>query len=347
VRNFIRSERRYRVSRGCVQRFSVCLVAIGGVIDSGGAFADAGADAPKIVDVAQAIRYSLEKFGPVPWTHNYQAMCTTEIVDPARTEAYPCEKKATTMAVLIAGDIRISKSQPITFDKAQVAELPTLLHSAMSALQNCSTHTKNAHSEELEVAFSRVAKAAVTGTVVNAGSSRLNFSWAPSEQLSILGGVSITDAKTIVETDSDGSNMHITRRAKARISMPAQSAVALEVDTWPVTYGARFHTSITVDADLSPNDKKYHHLSDVLSEEQRTFELTGKISVVDAVGARPTSWDIPFNAQLCPASWPEGGEPVVVPFQIRPAKSTVVDTQWAIIKYARVPKKDESDSDDD
>ena len=345
--NFICSERRYWASRGCVRRLSVCLVAIGGMVDCGGAFAETGADAPKIVNVAQAIRYALDKFGPVPWTHTYQAMCTTQLVDPPRAEAYPCDKKATTLAVLTAGDIHISKSQPITFDKAQVAELPTLLHSAMSALQNCSTHTKNAHTEDFEVVFSRVAKAAVTGTVTNAGSSRLNFSWAPSDQLSILGGVSIADANTIIETDSDGSNMQITRRAKARVSMPAQSAVALELDTWPVTYGARFHTSITVDADLSPNDKKYHHLSDVLSEEQRTFELTGKISVVDAAGARPTSWDIPFNAQLCPASWPEGSDPVAVPFQIRPAKSTVVDTQWAIIKYKRVPKKGESDSDDD
>jgi hypothetical protein len=323
----------------------ICLSVLGGM--AGVARAESAGNTPSIVDVARAIHYLLVQFGPQPWTHTFQAICTTESGDPPRAQSYPCQKTTTSLMVLSAGDIRIAKSQPITFEEAATVELPTLLHSATSALQNCSTHTKNTHTEALEVAFSRTASAAITSTVVNAGSIRFNFRWTASEGISIAGSAYITDSNTVIETDSDAPNLAVTRRAKARIIMPAQSAVALEVDTWPVTYAAKFHTWVTVDADLSPNDKKYQHLSDVLAEDQRTFLIAGKINAVDAAKAKTSSRDLPFNAALCPASWPEGGDPVAVPILLGPLNSTVVDTQWAIIEYTRAPKKGRSDDADE
>ena len=337
-----------RVSSASARFLGVCFGAVAGMVGVNVARGESASDTPSTLDVAQAVHYLLAKVGPKPWTHTYQATCISESGNPPHAQSYPCEKSTTSLVVLTAGDIRISKSQPVAFDVATTAELPTLLHSARSSLQNCSAHTKGTHTESLEVGFSRSASAAITSTVVNAGSLRLNFNWTAAEGLSIAGSAYITDARTVVETDSDAPNLTVTRRAKARIVMPAQSAVALEVDTWPVTYTAKFHTTVTVDADLSPNDKKLKHLSDVVGEDERTFPITGKISVVDAANAKPSSWDIPFDAGFCPASWPEGGDPVPVPTLLHTLNSTAVQTKWAVIEYTQVPKKGEpNDSDED
>lgn len=347
VENSVCWARKSWTSREGARLLGIYLGVIGVMLDISVAHGESTGNTLAIIDVAQAIRYSLAKLGPLPWKHTYQAIWTTEAGDPPRAQPYPCQKTTTTSMVLTAGDIRIAKSQPITFDEAGMGELPTLLHSATSALQNCSAHTKSTRTEALDVAFARTANAAITRTVVNAGSARLNFNWTASEGLSIAGSVNVTDTNTVIETDSDAPNLAVIRRAKARVVMPAQSAVALQVYTWPVTYAARFHTTVTVDADLSPNDKKYNRLSDVLTEDQRTFLIGGEINVVDAAKAKPSSWDIPFNASLCPPSWPEGGDPVVVPL-LRASTSTAVDTQWTIIEYTRAPKKMPSeDSDED
>jgi hypothetical protein len=51
---------------------------------------------------------------------------------------------------------------------------------------------------------------------------------------------------------------------------------------------------------LSQNNKGYKRISDILSETQRTFPISGAIEANDASSGSLVFYDLPFDALLCP-----------------------------------------------
>lgn len=73
------------------------------------------------------------------------------------------------------------------------------------------------------------------------------------------------------------------------------------IRTWPVKYTATFHTTGTVDADLSPNDQ-FKRLSQVLTADQRTFPIIGSVVFEDAADAQVVSHDLQYDPSICDGS---------------------------------------------
>ena len=57
---------RRTAARKRMGRLTLSLVMTYGLLNCALAWGDSSSDAPTVVDIAQVIRYSLEKFGPVP-----------------------------------------------------------------------------------------------------------------------------------------------------------------------------------------------------------------------------------------------------------------------------------------
>lgn len=61
---------------------------------------------------------------------------------------------------------------------------------------------------------------------------------------------------------------------------------------------------------MSPNDKSYVHLSDVVSQDKRTFIITGIVLYVNASQGQTIGYDITYDPSVCPAG---GGVLVPIP----------------------------------
>jgi hypothetical protein len=76
--------------------------------------------------------------------------------------------------------------------------------------------------------------------------------------------------------------MTTTRTSASQSTLVKGQAIVAQIEVYPVTYSQVFHSTVTVDADLSPNDQ-LAHLSDMFSDSKvRTFAVSGVISITDA-----------------------------------------------------------------
>jgi hypothetical protein len=95
--------------------------------------------------------------------------------------------------------------------------------------------------------------------------------------------------------------------------MDPKTALGAIISTWPIQYSATFHAdSTTIDADLSPNDKGYHHLSDIISAPARTFPIKGTLGFTDAAGGQFVTYDLDYDFSKCP----NGAGIIQVPFNV-------------------------------
>ena len=80
-----------------------------------------------------------------------------------------------------------------------------------------------------------------------------------------------------------------------------------------------FTVSEVLDAPVSANDRHYMHVSDFLSEQQRTVTISGMLNVPaiaedQAIPAAPAT----FDPSQCPSVAAAGGGPIVYPGMLSP-----------------------------
>jgi hypothetical protein len=75
----------------------------------------------------------------------------------------------------------------------------------------------------------------------------------------------------------------------------------IQLQTWPLHYTVSFSTSVIVDGPLNANDRGLQHVSDVLSESQRTFPVVGTIQADNASDGKLVFYDVTFDPSQCPA----------------------------------------------
>jgi len=92
-------------------------------------------------------------------------------------------------------------------------------------------------------------------------------------------------------------------------------AIALIIQTWPVIYSTTFEMKVTIDGDVSVNDKGYRRLSDVFPVDKRTFVINGSVTFNDAAEGQTTSYDVDYDFSKCPAT---GGGLVTLPLEETP-----------------------------
>jgi hypothetical protein len=136
--------------------------------------------------------------------------------------------------------------------------------------------------------------------VSHARSNQINFSAKITDAVTLGGNIQITDTATTGQVNTNTYQQTIQRTDGVTWQFSPETAHGVRLETWPVHYTAPFHTTATVDADLSANDKNYQHLSDIIPERARTFSISGTIGFVDAADGVAEDFDLPFIAKTCP-----------------------------------------------
>lgn len=281
-------------------------------------------------DAAATVQRLLSAHGTVPWTHDIndptqQWRCTNgHVGHPGRggggddTGDNQCHwvtiphwHPATQPVTLSASNIQIISVGDVVFDSTVKSSLPNEVSASGAVWQNCSKTVPVSNSETLAIAFQRSSSVAVNKSFTHTSGHQIQFQWKPLESLQLTGQISVTDATTSGTTDTNSYQQTVTRTHQASAQLSPQKALAVVIRTWPVKYTATFHTTGTVDADLSPNDQ-FKRLSQVLPEDQRTFPINGSVVFEDAADAQVVSHDLPYDPSIC------GGSDKLVKKQLNP-----------------------------
>lgn len=257
-------------------------------------------------DAAQSMANLLVDFGAVPWTHTVTIIKVCREPGPGGVGTRPirCDYDVTRTdkIVLTPSNVRIIKSDPITFDPLVRTEFPDDLTQSVAASANCSATATSTFSEQLSVSFQRSSSIAISNSISHASSMGLNFVWKITDGLQLGGNVGVTETATHGTIDTTGYQHTVQRTHAVSTSVPPMKAIGASIITWPVHYVATFHSHAIVDADVPLNDKHYSKASDILPEIKRTFQIMGTIGFVDAADAKTVTYDLPFDSKTCPPS---------------------------------------------
>ncbi|MGY3690549.1 hypothetical protein ACVIGA_000629 [Bradyrhizobium sp. USDA 3240] len=278
------------------------VCAIGQITQVSAQSPGSGPTSTTTTDAGDTVRKLLQPLGNVPWTHTVQVlhMCT-EVGPGDRPIKVHCweTRQQTDSVQLTASTLRIVKRQDLQFDPPVATELPNQLTTSTTAWANCSTTQTFTDSENLQVSFQRSSSVAVSQTVSHAQSEQLNFSVKIYDVVTLGGNVQVTDTATTGTIDTNSYAQTVTRQKAISTPVAPRKAFGAVLETWPVNYIVAFHTVATVDGDLNANDK-YHLLSDAISEDKRTFPISGTIGFVDAADGKVISYDIDYDFKQCP-----------------------------------------------
>jgi hypothetical protein len=239
------------------------------------------------VDAAAQIQGLLNKYGKVPYTHLVpHPTRMTSCQGPGAASPPICvsfvvsvNKLQTDQVILTPSNIKIISAAPVTMGPLTTTSLPTEPVVDLQEFVNCASVTNN-QGINLAVAFTRSTSLQISHSVTNTASYSTNFGIKVSV-FSFGGSLTFGNSATDGQIDTKGTQMTVTRTSTMNVTLAQNQSVAAKLEVWPVVYTQDFQTTVTIDADLSPNDK-FHHLSEIYPDPaSRTFPVGGTITITD------------------------------------------------------------------
>jgi len=260
----------------------------------------------QVTDAGQKVSDALNAIGPIPITtvvavpRNVEHCSAGKLHEPdCVTETVYDQKRQVTNQILTASNVRVVKSDPLKFDPAVRTELPSVVSVNDSLVQNCTANPVT-HQVSLQLAFQRSESIQFTEQVTHTLSVGLNFDLSITPIFKVGGSITIGESHMTGEVKTSGETDTTTVSRTETVSVNPQTSTVAELRVWPVHYSIPFHTVVTVDADLSQNDKSYHRLSDILDESKRTFPISGSVDANESSDGSAIFYNIPYDPSSCP-----------------------------------------------
>jgi hypothetical protein len=262
----------------------------------------------QVTDVSQKVADALRNYGAVPLTTTVQVPRETTVCQvwgPPPHMQPPCFKRVVydtkssmQNVILIASNIRVIKSGVIEYGIMQSHDLPDHIIPGDNLAENCSAET-NQQEYTVTTTFQRTASVALSQSIIHSATYGGSVGATISEVFKVGANVSFTDGNTTTTIDTSDKSYLVTTIRSGTQTLPPKSFELIELETWPVQYTVPFTTTVTIDGDLSPNDKHLQHISDVLGEPQRTFSIAGTVEAQDASSGVLKFFDVSYNASKC------------------------------------------------
>jgi len=223
------------------------------------------------------------------------------------------QQNQTTQQLLTAANIRIVKNTGLLFGAITQTTLPDQI--AAASLDACNpTPTTGQQSASFSQQIQHSESATVTHTVTNTLSDSIGGSLSLSKVLKISDTLQIGMSDSTATASLTGTALTQQLQVSVSEQIPAQSRYALEFLITPTQFTAPFSATVTIDADLSKNDKNLSLLSDIADEASRTFVVDGTVMSVVGLTAHSNFEQLPYDPQHCPP----GSAITATPLHIEP-----------------------------
>lgn len=258
-------------------------------------------------DAAQKVSDALTAYGAVPVTVVTQKprqiqICHivppdggeeciyTTVYDPVST---------TTNSILTATNIRTVKVSNMVWGTITKTELPDQIIVVDALYQNCYPSSALTANISISKAFQRSSSLTLTRQVTHTQSTQVGASIKIGDSFSV--SAQVTDTNSVMEGTAkvNAEQETITVSVGGNQQVASLSSIMAEMEYWPVQYTVQFTATVTIDADLSKNDKGFTHLSDIMSEANRTFNLAGVVTADDSDQSTLRTFSYPYDPATC------------------------------------------------
>jgi hypothetical protein len=251
-------------------------------------------------DAALQVNNLLKSFGKVPVTHWVQFY----VPRPSGEGPVQQRFKYITTEFLGASNIAVVSSSPPQFDTPVITSLPTVPAGASWVWINCSAAALAGYSGTVSISEQRSVGISVSNGVTNTLSGQISFTFAPPKDyggFGFGGQLSSSNSWTTTTVNQSSYQRQFTYQTTVEVNNFSKDHAVLAVTTVDqITLSIPFSATITVDADLSINDKGYTRLSQIFPDAAtRTLSIKGTITEVDWANAQSSVKDIPFEPKDC------------------------------------------------
>lgn len=275
----------------------------------------------QVTDVGQKVTAALASVGPVPVTTIIQVPRQTTVCDDPQgntlekrngqltrdRERYVCKKVTvydatpqTSHQLLQASNIKIVSSAPIIFGTPIRTELTDQLFVEDQLVQSCVAAPPLGQQITLQKAYQRTSAIQIAQSINHTIGGEINSSFKISDSFTVGAKISFGEGTTNGTTTIDTKQETVTRIRTASTTVPAGTAAVLEMKIWPIHFVVPFSTTVTVDADLSRNDRHLQLLSQLLTDPAaRTFPITGTIEANDASEGITVEYVVAYDPSRC------------------------------------------------
>jgi hypothetical protein len=273
----------------------------------------------QVTDIQGVVNQMLAAYGPVSVTVQIPVTVPVTVChmggDPPRFSCQQgtkiVQQPQTTTPLLAASNIRIVQNTNLTFGTSVQTTLPAFVAAASIDVCNPNPTTGSAtaqYSQQIQqtdtVTFTHQVTNTISSTVggkfpLGGGidlNASLNVGQSSSSSTANLTGTAITQ----------GLQLSVTEQ------VPAESHYAIEFMITPTQFAVPFSATVTIDADLSKNDKGLNSLSDIANQASRAFTVDGTITSSVGLAVNANFEQLQFSPAVCPAS----AGLVVKPFKI-------------------------------
>ena len=242
-----------------------------------------------VTDLPTLVSSLLTTFGSVP--HTTATTVTTTVclphmlgqANPVCNTVQHAGPPQTVQQVMTATNLRMITGQP-TFGQPTQTAFPDQMTAWDIEQINCGDGSATA-----TVNFSTTVQHSSTVGLTQSLTSSTQFSVSFSTgSLAGVGGPSVTagmsfgNSATNATATTDLTSLSDARGAQAGYTLPTKGAIVGMFEVWPINFSLPFSMTVTVDGDLSPNDKNYATLAQIFTPAQRTVSVTGIIQVTEA-----------------------------------------------------------------
>ena len=259
-------------------------------------------NAQTTTDVAQTVSKLLTAIGPVPYTTtvSYWTVCRSNCGTADKICFVPCQgtKTETISSALKASNIAIVSRTDVEFGLPMYTNYPNDLNANFATIRNCSPPPTPPSSQPqpptqvtISTSITRTTSVTFSESITNGGSTSFGFTLGAQVEGvkgGITGNVSVTSSSTSGSATTNTDAAGITQTVTGTYTEPWMSTSLVGVSSYRIGITVPFGFTATVDADLSPNDRKLSRLSSVLTTVQRTFPIVGQIASDSASQAQIT-----------------------------------------------------------
>jgi hypothetical protein len=263
-------------------------------------------------DVPQTVSSLLKAFGPVSYTTSVQIQTQCKDFDPS-TGAWiwsPCleTETVTTHQILTASNfVIVSRTDP-EFGAPIYTDFPTNLTANFATIRNCnqpppppSSQTPPSTQVNLSVTVTRTTSVTISQSFTKGGSDNIGINLGEKDVGGITGNISVTESNTSGTATTTADAQGVTQAEINSYPEPWMSSELVGISAYRIGISIPFTLTAAIDADISPNDRGFKKLSDVITAAQRTFLISGQIVTDTASKAQVTNYPVqPLSASDCP-----------------------------------------------
>jgi hypothetical protein len=212
----------------------------------------------------------------------------------------------TAKKVLTAANVTLLSNALFSFGAVQVTSIPGQEVADFTEVSNC-LPTSQPVGWSLQQTATGTSTVTLTTTIENTVGSEIGATYGISDALKIDAKINISNKFTTASAVATAVSNATTRTRNGTLQMPAMGDYIVEILMFRQSVKIPFSATVTLDADLSPNDRGWVRLSDAIPDPRvRTTKIIGFLLVDDATNAHILNYEKTPNICTAGKNLPKG-----------------------------------------